>query len=247
MTQNKTASLLIIGNEILSGKTADKNLNHIALKLAAIGIDFVEVRVVRDVTTEIIEALNQLRTKHDYVFTTGGIGPTHDDITMDAVAKAFGVELVIDDGAKDSLKNYYKAKGQELNPARLRMAQFPVGAELIKNSITAAPGCKIGNVFVLAGIPAIMHVMLEEALPYLTKGSQVISASVNCNLSEGEFAMQLDEIQKSHTTTEIGSYPYLHEGKYAASLVVRSIDKAAVDSAIAKIKAMIAELGGKEL
>jgi molybdenum cofactor synthesis domain-containing protein len=158
--QNRTASLLIIGNEILSGKTQDKNLNYIAKKLADIGITFVEVRVVRDIESEIVEAVNALRKKYDYVFTTGGIGPTHDDITIDSISAAFGKKVVVNEIAKAKLEEYYKTRGSALNEARLRMAKFPEGAELIENPLTAAPGCRIENVFILAGIHAAFFRLL---------------------------------------------------------------------------------------
>ena len=244
---NKTASLLIIGNEILSGKTQDKNLNYIAKKLGDMGITFAEVRVVRDVENEIVEALNALRKKFDYVFTTGGIGPTHDDITIDAVAKAFGVAVKEHPVARKKLEDYYKERGAELNEARLRMAKFPEGAELIENPLTAAPGCKIENVFVLAGIPSIMQVMFDYASQSLQKGRKIHSQSIFCNLVEGNLASALTEIQNNNTDTEIGSYPYVYQGKYAVSLVVRSIDKDAVKRASEQIEEMVKKLGGSFL
>jgi molybdenum cofactor synthesis domain-containing protein len=245
--KNKTASLLIIGNEILSGKTQDKNLNYIAKKFVDMGIDFYEVRVVKDIENEIVDALNALRTKYDYVFTTGGIGPTHDDITVDAVAKAFGVAVVESPVARAKLEEYYTSRGSELNEARLKMAKFPEGAELIENPLTAAPGCKIGNVFVLAGIPSIMQVMFDYASQHLEKGRKIHSKTVSCNLVEGDLASKLGAIQENYSNTEIGSYPYIHQGKYAVSLVIRSIDEDAVSKAAAEIEKMIKKLGGEFL
>ncbi len=245
--KNKTASLLIIGNEILSGKTQDKNLNYIAKKLADMGITFAETRVVRDITDEIVSGLNELRRKYDYVFTTGGIGPTHDDITIDAVAKAFGVKVIVDKEARATLEEYYKTRGSELNSARLKMAEFPEGAELIKNPLTAAPGCKIDNVFVLAGIPSIMQVMFDYASQHLQQGRKIYSEAIYCDLVEGDLAAKLTGIQNNNNSTEIGSYPYVVQGKYAVSLVVRSTDTSAVAKAASEIKEMITELGGKVL
>ncbi len=245
--KNKTASLLVIGNEILSGKTSDKNLNYIAKKLAGMGITFVEARVVRDIQDEIVSALNELRKKHDYVFTTGGIGPTHDDITVEAVAKAFGVPVEEHPLARAKLEEYYRERGSDLNDARLRMAKFPAGAELVENPLTAAPGCKIENVFVLAGIPSIMQVMFDYASQSLQKGRKIHSKTIYCDLVEGNLAAKLTEIQNDNMDTDIGSYPYVYKGKYAVSLVVRSTDKDAVNSTAKKIEAMVVELGGKFL
>ncbi len=243
----KTAAILVIGNEILSGKTQDLNINYIARKLAELGVVLVESRVVRDVTAEIVTALNQLRNTHDYVFTTGGIGPTHDDITIDAVAKAFGVEVVEDPTARKKLEDYYSQRDSELNSSRLRMALFPKDAELVENPLTAAPGCRIGNVFVLAGIPSIMRVMFDYASQQLEKGQPIHSATISCNMVEGDIAAALTEIQNNNPQTEIGSYPYVVEGRYAVSLVTRGTDKNAVQKAAEEIKAMISALGGKLL
>jgi molybdenum cofactor synthesis domain-containing protein len=244
---NKTASLLVIGNEILSGKTQDKNLNYIAKKLVGIGVVLVEVRIVRDIQAEIVTALNELRNKFDYVFTTGGIGPTHDDITIDAVAVAFGKKVVEHPLARAKLEEYYAQRGAELNEARLRMARFPENAELIDNPLTAAPGCKIENVFVLAGIPNIMQVMFDYASQFLQKGRKIHSKAIYCDLVEGNLAERLTDIQSNNNDTEIGSYPYVFQGKYAVSLVVRSTDKKAVETAAQQIEEMIKSLGGNFL
>lgn len=245
--KNKTASLLIIGNEILSGKTQDKNLNYLAKKLGEMGIEFFEVRVVKDIEIEIVEALNALRKKYDYVFTTGGIGPTHDDITIEAVAKAFGVNVAESPVARAKLEEYYTSRGSELNEARLKMAKFPDGAELIENPLTAAPGCKIGNVFVLAGIPSIMQVMFDYASQHLEIGRKIHSKTISCNLVEGDLASKLTAIQENYTNTEIGSYPYIHQGKYAVSLVIRSTDEEAVKKAAIDIEKMVKKIGGEFL
>lgn len=241
---NKTAALLIIGNEILSGKTQDKNLNYIARKLGDMGIDFTEVRVVKDIKESIAGAVNALRKKYDYVFTSGGIGPTHDDITIESIAYAFGVPVVEHPEARKMLEEYYKNRDSELNSARLRMAQVPKGAELINNPLTSAPGCKIENVFILAGIPSIMQVMFDYASQYLAQGRKVISETISCNLVEGDIASPLEEIQKKYPQTEIGSYPFVFQGKYAVSLVVRSIDNDSAKKAADEIRIMIKKRNG---
>lgn len=243
---NKTASLLIIGNEILSGKTQDKNLNYIAKKLGDMGITFVEVRVVRDIPAEIVFAVNELRYKYDYVFTTGGIGPTHDDITTENVALAFGKKVIHHPEAVRRLEEYYKNRPEHtLNEARLRMAMTPEGAELIDNPITSAPGYKIENVFVFAGIPSIMQVMFDFASQFLEGGEPVVSEVVSCNLVEGDIAAALTDIQNQFSQIDIGSYPFIHESRYAVSLVARGIDGVAVKNAAEAIRNMITEKGGK--
>ncbi len=245
--ENKTAAMLIIGNEILSGKTQDKNLNYIAKKLADMGITFVEARVVRDIDTEIISAVNELRKKYDYVFTSGGIGPTHDDITIDSIAKAFGKKVIVYEEAKQKLLSYYKGRESKLNDARLRMAMFPEGAELIENPLTSAPGCKIENVFIFAGIPSIMQIMFDYAMPYLQQGKKIDSATISCDLLEGDIADELTAIQKEFPQTDIGSYPFVHEGRYATSLVVRSTDEMAIKKAATKIEDMVKNHNGNFL
>ena len=174
-----TASLLVIGDEILSGRTKDKNIGHIADHLTAIGIQLREVRIVPDIEDEIVGAVNALRTKYNYLFTTGGIGPTHDDITADAVAKAFGVGIDVDERALTPMKAYFERRGVELTPARLRMARIPFGAELVENSISIAPGFKLGNVIVMAGVPNIMHVMLDAATKFLKTGKKMLSEAID--------------------------------------------------------------------
>jgi molybdenum cofactor synthesis domain-containing protein len=236
---NKTASLLIIGNEILSGKTQDKNLNYIAKKLGNMGIRFAEVRVVPDIEAEIIFAVNQLRKKYDYLFTTGGIGPTHDDITTECISKAFGLKMICHPEARAKLEEYYKSRQDALNEARLRMANTPEGAVLIENPLTSAPGYKIENVFVLAGIPSIMQVMFDYASQFLEGGVKISSRSVSCNLVEGDIASPLTGIQNNFLQTEIGSYPFIREGKYAVTLVVRTTDIEAMNSAADEIVKMI--------
>lgn len=235
----KTASLLIIGNEILSGKTQDKNLNYIAKKLGNMGIVFSEVRVVPDIEKEIVFAVNELRKKYDYVFTTGGIGPTHDDITTECVSKAFGVKMICHPEARAKLEEYYKDRPGTLNESRLKMANTPEGATLIENPLTAAPGYKIENVFVFAGIPSIMQVMFDYASQFLEGGVKISSRTISCNLIEGDIAAPLTDIQNNYPQTEIGSYPFIHEGKYAVSLVVRTTDSNALNEAGDAIADMI--------
>jgi molybdenum cofactor synthesis domain-containing protein len=236
----KKAAFLIIGNEILSGKTQDKNLNYIAKKLGALGIIMAEARVVPDIPAEIIFGINELRKKYDYVFTSGGIGPTHDDITTENVAKAFGVQVIRHPEAKRRLEEYYSNRPETtLNEARLRMADVPEGAVLIDNPITSAPGYKIENVFVFAGIPSIMQVMFDFASQFLEGGKPVVSETVSCNLIEGDIAAPLTEIQAKYNTIDIGSYPFIHQSKYAVSLVARGFDEVAVANAANEIREMI--------
>jgi molybdenum cofactor synthesis domain-containing protein len=203
-----TAGFLIIGNEILSGKTQDVNLASLAKKLNLAGVRLMEVRVVLDIESDIIDALKAMSLRYNYVFTSGGIGPTHDDITTECVAKCFNTALHTDANAYAVLTDFYKARGDELNEGRAKMAIVPVGAELIANSVSAAPGFKIHNVFVMAGVPKIFNVMLEEAIRlYIKGGAVMISKSIDLRVTEGKIASQLKEIQKSISQVEIGSYP----------------------------------------
>jgi molybdopterin-biosynthesis enzyme MoeA-like protein len=236
-----TACILIIGNEILSGKTQDANIQFLGFELAKLGIRLEEARVVRDVPEAIVRHLNECRAKFTYVFTTGGIGPTHDDITAECVALAFGVELVLDPEAVEILKR----GGRPLNDARLKMARVPRGAELVANSVSGAPGFRIDNVFVFAGIPSIARAMFASAVPMLVKGSPILSASVDVYLREGDFAEQLTQIQSANAAVEIGSYPFNREGRLGATLVVRGTDRALIDRVAEKIVATMAALGGE--
>ena len=238
-----TAAMLVIGDEILSGRTQDSNSNYVARQLALLGIDLKEIRVVGDVEAEIVAALNALRTRHDFVFTTGGIGPTHDDITADAVAEAFGVGIGYHPEAYAALEARYP-KG-EFNEARKRMARVPDGANLIKNSASVAPGFQIGNVFVMAGVPMVMRAMMEEILTRLPRGIPVKSITVSAGLPEGAIAEGLADIQKTHRETAIGSYPWYRDGRYGTQLVARSRDAAAAEAAAQAIEAMITQLGAK--
>src|SRR5437667_5818713 len=237
-----TAGLLVIGDEILSGRTKDKNIGYVAEYLTAIGIDLAEVRVVADTEAAIVEALSTLRQRYTYVFTTGGIGPTHDDITADAVAKAFGVPIDHDPKAVDILLTWFKHIGREPNEARLRMARIPHGATLIENPVSKAPGFQIGNVFVMAGIPKVMQAMMEEAGKRLSGGIPMRSVAITVDAGEGDIAKPLKDIQDRYPAVIIGSYPFEGSRGFAATLVLRSRDDAALAEAERAVKAMAAEL-----
>jgi molybdenum cofactor synthesis domain-containing protein len=239
-----TAGLLIIGDEILSGRTKDKNIGYIAEYLGGIGIDLKEVRVVADDEAAIVEALNALRTRYSYVFTTGGIGPTHDDITADSVAKAFGVGIDVDPRVVAMLKERFS--DVELNAARLRMARIPYGAELIPNKVSRAPGFRIGNVMVMAGVPMIMQAMLDEAAKTLRTGVKVLSETIRADAREGDIGTPLAEIAKAHPGTMIGSYPFFDEARGPnTNVVVRSRDPALLASAKAAVEAMLVRVRGE--
>jgi molybdenum cofactor synthesis domain-containing protein len=233
------ASLVIIGDEILSGRTEDKNLPYLAKWLGNLGINLSEVHIVLDNEEDIIESVNTLRKKYDYVFTTGGIGPTHDDITTDSIAKAFGVETRIDDDALEKMKEFLN--GKELTEPLLKMLHIPEGGELIYSPATKAPGYKIENVFVMAGIPKIMQGMLEGMYDYLEKGEVVHSRSFDILVGESLFAENLEEIQQEFQNISIGSYPFSRDGKYGATIVLKSIDDSALDSCEILIKELIAK------
>ena len=237
-----TAALLVIGDEILSGRTKDKNIGYIAEYLTAMGIDLKEVRVVPDDEGEIVAAINTLRAKFTYLLTTGGIGPTHDDITADCVAKALGVEISHDPRAVAMLRERY-VNPEDLNEARLRMARIPHGSTLIANSISKAPGFMCGNVIVMAGVPAIMQVMLDESAPSLAKGRVMASLSVDTGgLPEGAYAAALGAIQKGHEGVIIGSYPHFDGVKFANQIVLRSRDEALLQKVRGEVEAMIVSL-----
>jgi len=237
-----TAALLVIGDEILSGRTKDKNIGYIAEYLTAMGIDLKEVRVVPDDEGEIIAAINTLRAKFTYLLTTGGIGPTHDDITADCVAKALGVEISHDPQAVAMLRERY-VNPEDLNEARLRMARIPHGSTLIANSISKAPGFMCGNVIVMAGVPAIMQVMLDEIARSLAKGRVMASLSVDAGgLPEGAYAAALGAIQKGHEGVIIGSYPHFDGVKFANQIVLRSRDEALLQKVRGEVEAMIVSL-----
>ncbi len=233
-----TAAILVIGDEILSGRTKDKNIGYIAEYLTNIGIDLKEVRVVADEETAIVEALNALRSRYTYVFTTGGIGPTHDDITADSVAKAFGVSIAVDPRARDLLLTRIAEK--DLNEARLRMARIPAGADLILNKVSAAPGFRLGNVHVFAGVPAIMQAMLDEVAPTLKTGARMLSATVRADLREGDIGSELGAIAKENPAVTIGSYPFFDEQRGPnTNVVIRARDPDNLAAAKAAVEAML--------
>lgn len=236
-----TAAVLVIGDEILSGRTKDRNIGYIAEYLTAIGVDVREVRVVPDVEEEIVAAVNALRARYSYVFTTGGIGPTHDDITADCVAKAFGVGIDIDPRARAMLLEYIKP--EDLNEARLRMARIPHGAELVENPVSKAPGFWIGNVIVMAGVPTIMQAMLDQVAPKLKTGVRMLSETVRADAREGDVGGPLGAIAKANPEVSIGSYPFMGEdGRPNTNLVLRSRDAAKLAAAVAQVEAMVAAL-----
>jgi molybdenum cofactor synthesis domain-containing protein len=237
-----SAAVLLIGDEILSGRTKDRNLGFIADYLTALGIDLKEARVVPDIEDEIVGAVNALRSRYTYVFTTGGIGPTHDDITADAVAKAFGVPIDHNPQAVEILLAHFKQIGREPNEARLRMARTPKGASLINNPVSKAPGFQMGNVFVMAGIPKVMNAMMEELASRLERGKPVASQTITVQGGEGDVATPLKDIQERHPHVIIGSYPFEGPQGFATNLVLRSRDDAALASAVREVQNMAAEL-----
>lgn len=241
-TEIVTAAVLIIGDEILSGRTKDKNIGFIAEYLTTIGIDLREARVVPDIQEEIVAAVNALRARYTYVFTCGGIGPTHDDITADAIAAAFGVPIDHDPRAVDILMAYFKERGVEANEARLRMARIPAGADLIENKVSRAPGFRIGNVHVLAGVPSIMQAMMDALAPTLRTGRKMLSETVPTTLAEGLIAAGLQAIQKAHPDAMIGSYPYFDGTRHATNVVVRSRDAEVVATVAGEVRALVATL-----
>jgi molybdenum cofactor synthesis domain-containing protein len=236
-----TAALLVIGDEILSGRTKDKNIGYVAEYLTNIGIDLREVRVVADDEADIIAALDALRHRYTYVFTTGGIGPTHDDITADSVAKAFGVPISVDERARKLLLERIAEK--DLNEARLRMARIPHGADLIDNPVSRAPGFRIGNVHVMAGVPSIVQGMMDTIAPTLKTGKKVLSQNVRADLREGDIGSELAVVAKAHPDTMIGSYPFMDDaGRPNTNLVVRARDADTLAEAVAAVEAMLAKV-----
>ena len=233
------AALIIIGNEILSGRTQDKNLSYLANWLNEIGIQLSEVRVIRDEEKVIIDTVNHLRSEYDYVFTTGGIGPTHDDITSLSIARAFGVELEINEKALAILKEYYK--DGELTEARMKMTMIPVGAELVDNPVSKAPGFKMDNVFVMAGIPSIMQGMLEGARMFLKGGDVVKSMSIDVFTPESNVAQALTDLQKKYIDVEIGSYPFSKDNRFGTTLVMRSSNEKRLQQCDVELKELMNE------
>jgi molybdenum cofactor synthesis domain-containing protein len=243
--QSVTAALVVIGDEILSGRTKDVNIGATADFCTDLGIELREVRVVSDDTDDIVAAVNAVRARYTYVFTTGGIGPTHDDITADAVAKAFGVALPINPQARAMLEARWKETGTEVNEARLRMARIPEGADLIVNSVSAAPGFRIGNVHVMAGVPIIMRAMLEAIAPTLRGGKKVQSVTVKAAVGEGTVGGPLAELQAQYPDVKMGSYPQMGKGPLMTELVLRSADPLRLEEAAGKVRAMVAEAHAK--
>lgn len=245
MSKTVTACILVIGNEILSGRTKDANLPFLAEGLNALGIQVREARVVPDIEGEIVDAVNAVRARYDYVFTTGGIGPTHDDITADCIARAFGVPIGYHPDAYALLERHYATTGAEFNDARKRMARTPEGASLIENPVSKAPGFRIGNVFVLAGVPMICQAMFESLRPELVGGDPVQSISIGVFLGEGIMAAGLGEIQQRHPGVDIGSYPFYRDKRYGTTIVSRGQDRAALESAAEEVRALMRREGGE--
>lgn len=238
-----TAAVLVIGDEILSGRTKDKNVGYIADHCTSIGISLREVRIVPDIADEIIAAVNALRAKYTYVFTTGGIGPTHDDITADCIAAAFDVPIDVDQRALDLMLPYYEKRGVEVTPARLRMARIPQGADLIENSISVAPGFMTGNVITMAGIPNVMHVMLDAVTPRLRKGRMMHANAIDVGHPEGTVADMLKAHQAEYPDVAMGSYPTILDNRPCTQLVLRSTDADALAKATRELEDKLRENG----
>lgn len=232
---NPTAAMLVIGDEILSGRTKDSNTNHLAQELTTHGITLAEVRMVPDVIEVIADAVRALSDAYDHVFTSGGIGPTHDDITADAIAEAFGVGLEVREDARALMQAHYDEAGMEFNDARKRMARIPDGATLIENPVSIAPGFTIRNVHVMAGVPAVFEAMVASIVPTLASGKQVLSQSLRILRGEGDIAGPLAELARAHPEVSIGSYPFTRDGVFGSNVVVRSTDGAAVGAVIAEL------------
>lgn len=237
---NPTAAMLVIGDEILSGRTRDANMHHLAGQLTKAGIDLTEVRIVSDDAPAIIAAVQALSASYSHVFTSGGIGPTHDDITADCIAAAFDTPIDIRDDARALLQAHYDRSGQELNTARLRMARIPDGATLIDNPVSTAPGFTLGNVHVMAGVPSVFQAMIASVLPTLSGGAPLLSRSLRVVRGEGDIAGPLGEFAARHPDLSVGSYPFQKDGIYGANLVVRGQDAAALDAAMAELGAVFA-------
>ena len=238
-----TAAVLVIGDEILSGRTKDKNIGWIADHCTAIGIQLREVRVVPDIEAEVVAAVNALRARYTYVFTTGGIGPTHDDITADCIAKAFGVGIDVDDRALALLIPYYEKSGREITPGRLRMARIPFGADLVENTVSVAPGFMLGNVITMAGVPNIMQAMLEAVTPRLKTGKKMLSIVLDLDHPEGSISEIFRAHQAVFPDVPMGSYPSQRDGKPVTQLVLRSTDTLRLDEAAAGLRQKLKESG----
>ena len=242
-----TAAVVVIGNEILSGRTQDINLTYMAKGLAGHGIRLSEARIIPDIESVIVDTINALRSTNSYVFTTGGIGPTHDDITADCIAKAFGVDIDIHPESEKRLLAYWKERDIQPNSDRLRMARIPHGAHLIDNPVSAAPGFQLENVYVMAGVPRIMQAMFDSILPLLQAGAVIESVSVSCNLGEGTIASPLRALQERFPDVDLGSYPGEVDGKFRVTLVGRSADKAQLKKIDLQLRQLIKNAGGELL
>ena len=236
---NPTAAMLVIGDEILSGRTRDANMHYLAGELVGRGIRLREVRVVPDIHDRIVTAVNALRAENDHLFTSGGIGPTHDDITADAVAAAFGVCIGVRDDARAILATHYERTGLELNAARLRMARIPDGAELIDNPVSAAPGFSLGNVHVMAGVPAIFEAMLASVLSRIASGAPLLSQMIDVGRGEGDIATPLGALAERFPDLSFGSYPYLRNGAHGTQIVVRGTDAGQLDAAMVELSRLL--------
>ena len=234
---NPTAAMLVIGDEILSGRTRDANMHHLAGQLTERGIDLKEVRVVSDDAPAIIAATQALSGAYDHVFTSGGIGPTHDDITADCIAAAFGAAIDVREDARALLAAHYERAGTELNAARLRMARIPDGAKLIDNPVSTAPGFTLKNVHVMAGVPSVFQAMVQSVLPGLTGGAPLLSETLRIERGEGDIAGPLADLAQRYDDLSFGSYPYQKDGRYGANVVIRGPDAARVAEALAALKA----------
>lgn len=232
---NPTAAMLVIGDEILTGRTRDANMFHLAGELTRYGIRLAEVRVVADEHDDIVAAVNALRTRWDTVFTSGGIGPTHDDITADAVAAAFGVPIDIRDDARALLGAFYESRGQEFNAARQRMARIPDGAGLIENPVSIAPGFSLGNVHVMAGVPNVFQAMVASVLPTLTGGAPLLSQSLMVQRGEGDVAEPFAQVAADFPDLSMGSYPFVRSGAYGTNLVIRGTDGGRIEAAMKRL------------
>jgi molybdenum cofactor synthesis domain-containing protein len=242
-TKTVTACVLLIGDEVLSGRTRDANLSYIAKHLNQIGVQVREARVIPDIEAVIVSTVNEVRARYDYVFTTGGIGPTHDDITADSIAKAFGVGIDHHPDALATLEAHYKATGGEFTAARKRMARIPLGATLIDNPLSKAPGFQIGNVFVMAGVPMVMQVMLDSLTGRLEGGATMQSRTVSGQIGEGTIAEKLGALQQRYPDIGIGSYPYYRGKVFGTSLVMRGTDVALLDRVAGEAAALMREFG----
>ena len=236
---NPTAAMVVIGDEILSGRTRDANMNHLAIRLTELGIDLREVRVVSDDGDAIVDAVNALRSAYGTVFTSGGIGPTHDDITADCVARAFGVPIDVRDDAVEVMAAHYPGGHADLTPARLRMARIPEGASLIENPVSGAPGFTLGNVHVMAGVPKIFQAMVESVAPTLVGGAPLLSRSVRIDKGESTVAEALGAIAKANPDVSIGSYPFQKDGRFGCNIVVRTADAARLEAVAADVEQLV--------